>query len=66
MVSVAIIVAVCAGFYALHRAFDHRYRGQANPTQQPTGEVFRDPATGRLTRVYEDPRTGERAYRREI
>ena len=65
MLGVAIIVAVCVAFYVLHRAFDHRYRGHANSAQQPTGEIFRDPATGRLTRVYEDPHTGARAYRPE-
>ena len=30
---------------------------------RPTGERFRDPATGELVEVWEDPRTGAREYR---
>jgi hypothetical protein len=31
-----------------------------------TDEVFKDPTTGKLTRVYEDPSTGKRQYREEV
>jgi hypothetical protein len=31
----------------------------------PTTELFVDPTTGRLMRVFVDPRTGERRYRAE-
>jgi len=27
--------------------------------------VFKDPTTGKMTRVYEDPATGQRQYREE-
>jgi hypothetical protein len=33
-----------------------------DPRFRPTDEVFRDPASGRLTRVHVDPATGERRY----
>lgn len=45
--------------------WDKRYRGDAQGAFQPTGEVFKDPTTGKLTRVYEDPKTGSRQYRDE-
>jgi hypothetical protein len=35
---------------------------QREPRFRPTDEVFRDPASGRLTRVHVDPSTGERRY----
>ncbi len=57
-------------FLLLWWFFDRRYRGRRQDAEpratgdlRPTGEVFRDPATGRLTEVLEDPRTGERVYR---
>ena len=43
-----------------------RYRGGGRGNFQPTGEVFRDPVTGKLTRVWEDPSTGRREYRDDL
>jgi hypothetical protein len=45
--------------------WDRRYRGQQAGSFRPTAEVFRDPTTGKMTRVYEDPATGQRQYREE-
>lgn len=42
-----------------------RYRGRGGGDFRPTGEVFRDPVTGKLTRVWEDPVSGSRQYREE-
>jgi hypothetical protein len=42
---------------------DRRYRGRG-VAMRPTDEVFRDPASGRVTRVWTD-RRGERSYRVE-
>jgi hypothetical protein len=36
--------------------------GSLEPRFVPTGEVFRDPPSGRRMRVFVDPRTGERRY----
>ena len=41
----------------VRRAHDRR-----EPRFRPTDEVFRDPATGRTTRVHTDDSTGERRY----
>jgi hypothetical protein len=45
--------------------WDRRYRGDKQGNFKPTNEVFKDPSTGKLTRVYEDPSTGKRQYREE-
>jgi len=39
--------------------------GPMDPRFVPTGEVFGDPTSGRVMRVFVDPRTGERRYRAE-
>ena len=39
--------------------------GMIEPRFQPSPELFRDPSTGRLMRVWVDYRTGERRYRAE-
>ncbi len=57
----AIIVFAVVGYFV----WDRRYRGNKEGIFKPTGEVFRDPTTGKLTRVYEDPETGRRQYREE-
>ena len=45
--------------------WDRRYRGETVGNFKPTSEVFKDPTTGKLTRVYEDPATGKRQYKEE-
>jgi hypothetical protein len=46
-----------------------RYRGgrktAASASAEPTAEVFTDPTTGKRTRVWYNPATGEREYRAE-
>ena len=57
------IVAVFAivGYFV----WDRRYRGDNQGSFKPTAEVFKDPTSGKMTRVYEDPSTGRRQYREE-
>lgn len=42
-----------------------RYRGARDGSFKPPAEVFRDPASGKMMRVYEDTKTGLRQYREE-
>lgn len=56
-----VIVFAIVGYFI----WDRRYRGANEGNFKPTNEVFRDPTTGKLTRVYEDPSTGRRQYREE-
>jgi hypothetical protein len=58
---VVVIIFAIVGYFV----WDRRYRGDSQGNFKPTNEVFKDPATGRLTRVYEDPSTGKRQYREE-
>ena len=57
------VVAVFAivGYFV----WDRRYRGDDQGSFKPTAEVFKDPTSGKMTRVYEDPSTGRRQYREE-
>ena len=56
-----VIVFAIVGYFV----WDRRYRGQQEGTFKPTNEVFKDPTSGKLTRVYEDPTTGKRQYKEE-
>jgi hypothetical protein len=58
---VIVIVFAVIGYFV----WDRRYRGNGGGGFKPTGEVFRDPTSGKMTRVYEDPSTGKRQYRDE-
>jgi hypothetical protein len=60
VVALVIIFAVVGYFI-----WDRRYRGENQGDFKPTNEVFKDPTTGKMTRVYEDPSTGKRQYREE-
>jgi hypothetical protein len=54
------VAVVCVVLYVL---YDRRYHGTTSASGlRATKEVFRDPTTGKLMRVYEDPRTGAREY----
>lgn len=64
-VQLILLVIVIAFAIAGYFIWDRRYRGAAGGTFKPTAEVFTDPTTGKLTRVYEDPKTGKRQYRDE-
>jgi hypothetical protein len=56
-----LLVFAIVGYFV----WDRRYRGEHQGNFKPTNEVFKDPTTGKMTRVYEDPTTGKRQYREE-
>jgi hypothetical protein len=58
---IVVVAFAIAGYFI----WDRRYRGSNQGSLKPTNEVFKDPTTGKLTRVYEDPTTGKRQYREE-
>ncbi|HEY1419607.1 MAG TPA: hypothetical protein VGG90_02735 [Candidatus Dormibacteraeota bacterium] len=57
----AVLVIAVVGYFI----WDQRYRGSGKGSFKPTNEVFKDPTTGKMTRVYEDPASGKREYREE-
>jgi hypothetical protein len=66
-VAVWVIVAVVVAVGVVVAVFGwDRYRSNgkaAGESSQPTSEVFTDPASGKSTRVWYNPATGEREYR---
>ena len=60
--SLAIVLVIAVVGYFV---WDRRYRGDQQGAFRPTSEVFKDPTSGKMTRVYEDPSTGKRQYRDE-
>ena len=62
LVALALIIVIAVVGYFV---WDRRYRGDNQGNFKPTNEIFKDPTTGKLTRVYEDPSTGKRQYREE-
>jgi Flp pilus assembly protein TadB len=63
--ALALIILAIAGLTMVSWSAGRRVRARLSrpePRFQPTLEVFRDPASGRPTRVYVDPDTGERRY----
>ena len=66
MIENLVIFGIVAVFAVVgYFVWDKRYRGGGAGSFKPTGEVFKDPTSGKLTRVYEDPSTGKREYREE-
>ena len=65
--TIQLVIFGCLVVFAIvgYFVWDRRYRGQPGASFKPTGEVFKDPTSGKLTRVYEDPTTGQRQYREE-
>jgi hypothetical protein len=61
VVLAVVLVFAVIGYFV----WDRRYRGHSSGDFKPTDEVFKDPTTGKLTRVYEDSATGARQYREE-
>lgn len=62
LIGLVLVIAFAVIGYFI---WDRRYRGANQGNFKPTAEVFKDPTTGKLTRVYEDPSTGKRQYREE-
>jgi flagellar basal body-associated protein FliL len=60
-----LIVAIVVAVFGLDRYRGSRKNAASSGEAQPTSEVFTDPDTGKRTRVWYNPATGEREYRAE-
>jgi hypothetical protein len=60
-----LIVAIVIALFGLDRYRGSRKKADSGGDAQPTSEVFTDPDTGKRTRVWYNPATGEREYRAE-
>jgi hypothetical protein len=65
-VVIAVVVAgIIIALFGWDRYRGNRKGGGDGSAAQQTDEVFTDPNTGRRTRVWYDPSTGQREYRAE-
>jgi hypothetical protein len=62
LIAVALLALTVVAATAGARA--RRTLAKPDPRFEATAEVFRDPSTGTVTRVYVNHSTGERRYRR--
>lgn len=60
-----VVVGVIVALFGLDRYRGSRKRAGGSGAFQPTDEVFTDPVSGRRTKVWYNPATGEREYRPE-
>jgi membrane protein implicated in regulation of membrane protease activity len=65
IVALALILFAITAFGYLSAERLRRQRRHIEPRFQRTDELFRDPRSGKVTRVYIDPATGERRYKIE-
>jgi len=65
VLQLAMLVVIAVFAFIGYFIWDRRYRGHKEGVFKATSEVFKDPTSGKLTRVYEDPETGARQYREE-
>ena len=60
-----VIVGIVFALFGWDRYRGNRRSGAQASAAQPTDEVFMDPETGKRTRVWYNPATGQREYRTE-
>ncbi|OCA81599.1 hypothetical protein A8F94_22280 [Bacillus sp. FJAT-27225] len=60
----AVIVLILLGYFIYDKRYKSNNSSQVPPGFNPTDEVNIDPVTGEKTRVYFNPETGERYYRK--
>jgi len=63
----AIIVIACLvlGYFIYDKRINRNHGSEVPNGFQPTEEINTDPVTGERTRVYYNPDTGERFYKKE-
>jgi hypothetical protein len=60
-----VVVGITAAVFGWDRYRGGRKKASSSSDLQATSEVFTDPDTGKRTRVWYNPATGEREYRSE-
>jgi hypothetical protein len=65
VVIVVVVVGVIIALFGWDRYRVKRKDGVEDRAFQPTSEVFIDPTTDERTRVWYNPKTGQREYRAE-
>ncbi|WP_165347148.1 hypothetical protein [Gottfriedia acidiceleris] len=60
-----LIICLLLGYFIYDKRFNRNHGNQIPEGFQRTSEVNIDPVTGEKTRVYYNPDTGERFYKKE-
>ncbi|PEC48659.1 hypothetical protein [Bacillus sp. AFS096315] len=60
-----LIICLFLGYFIYDKRFNRNHGNQIPERFQRTSEVNIDPVTGEKTRVYYNPDTGERFYKKE-
>lgn len=63
--AIVIIACVLLGYFIYDKRFKRNHGAQVPDGFQPTEEINIDPVTGETTRVYYNPASGERYYKKE-
>jgi hypothetical protein len=61
----AVIVCILLGYFIYDKRFNHNHGLKVPKGFESTDEINLDPVTGEKTRVYYNPETGERFYKKE-
>lgn len=62
---VIVILCILLGYLIYDKRFKRNHGVKVPDGFQPTDEINIDPVTGEKTRVYYNPETGERFYKKE-
>ncbi|RHW37369.1 hypothetical protein D1B31_16545 [Neobacillus notoginsengisoli] len=62
---IGVIVVILLGYFIYDKRYKKDLNGAVPPGFVATSEVNIDPVTGEKERVYYNPETGERYYRKE-
>ncbi|WP_391206316.1 hypothetical protein [Psychrobacillus sp. L4] len=62
---IAVIACILLGYFIYDKRFNRNHGTEVAEGFERTEEVNLDPVTGEKTRVYYNPKTGERFYRKE-
>ncbi|WP_391118949.1 hypothetical protein [Psychrobacillus sp. L3] len=62
---IAVIACILLGYFIYDKRFNRNHGTEVKEGFERTEEVNLDPVTGEKTRVYYNPKTGERFYKKE-
>ena len=62
---IAVLVCILLGYFVYDKRYKRNHEMEVPKGFELTNEVNLDPVTGEKTRVYYNPETGERFYRKE-
>jgi len=65
LMAIGAVAVMIALFERARYGREERSIAASNASMRRTDEVFTDPTTGEATRVWVDPKTGNREYRRD-